>query len=416
MTDAALSGEPVGPGRRGTAAPGGTAWPRGSRGSRLALSRLLTAIESRTAAAEEALRTLYPGGRQRPRRGHHRAPGRRQVHARGGARRGGPCRAAGPWPCWPSIPPAPSPAAPSWATASACSSTPGTATSSSARWPRAATSAGWPARRPNRLRRSRPAASASSSSRPWAPGQSEVEVAAIADTTVVVQAPEMGDEVQALKAGLLEVADIVVVNKSDRPGADRAAAQLRAVLTLGCRAGTASRGPRRQPAMTPARPAPPEASPGAAGLGPDRAPACRSCSLRSTSITPVGSPRHGPHAARLARARAQVEGILADRVREALWSSARRASADALLEQVAAHELDPYTAADRLLDDIAQRIRVRRMTAAIDQVPPRSGWFGGDEPADRERSGPLDPDAVSPRGCHRRRNAASWRAAPCRRG
>ena len=64
-------------------------------------------------------------------------------------------------------------------------------------------------------------------------GQSEVEVAAIADTTLVVQAPEMGDEVQAIKAGLLEVADIVVVNKSDRPGADRAAAQLRAMLTVG---------------------------------------------------------------------------------------------------------------------------------------------------------------------------------------
>ena len=43
-------------------------------------------------------------------------------------------------------------------------------------------------------------------------GQSEVEVAAIADTTLVVQAPEMGDEVQAIKAGLLEVADIVAVN------------------------------------------------------------------------------------------------------------------------------------------------------------------------------------------------------------
>ena len=69
-------------------------------------------------------------------------------------------------------------------------------------------------------------------------------MAAIADTTVVVQAPEMGDEVQALKAGLLEVADIVVVNKSDRPGADRAAAQLRAMLTPGAEpgAGEAERG------------------------------------------------------------------------------------------------------------------------------------------------------------------------------
>ena len=64
-------------------------------------------------------------------------------------------------------------------------------------------------------------------------GQSEVEVASIADTTIVVQAPEMGDEVQAIKAGLLEVADIVVVNKSDRPGADRAASQLRGMLTVG---------------------------------------------------------------------------------------------------------------------------------------------------------------------------------------
>ena len=56
-------------------------------------------------------------------------------------------------------------------------------------------------------------------------GQSEVEVAATADTTVVLEAPEMGDEVQAIKAGLLEVADIVVVNKGDRPGAARTASQ-----------------------------------------------------------------------------------------------------------------------------------------------------------------------------------------------
>src|SRR6478609_10060606 len=61
-------------------------------------------------------------------------------------------------------------------------------------------------------------------------GQSEVEVAAAADTTVVLEAPEMGDEVQAIKAGLLEVADIVVVNKGDKPGAHRTASQLRAML------------------------------------------------------------------------------------------------------------------------------------------------------------------------------------------
>ena len=68
-------------------------------------------------------------------------------------------------------------------------------------------------------------------------GQSEVEVAAAADTTVVLEAPEMGDEVQAIKAGLLEVADIVVVNKGDRPGAQRTASQLRAMLVAGASAG-----------------------------------------------------------------------------------------------------------------------------------------------------------------------------------
>jgi len=62
-------------------------------------------------------------------------------------------------------------------------------------------------------------------------GQSDVEIASLAETTVVVEVPEMGDEVQAIKAGLLEVADVIVVNKGDRPGADRAARQLRAMLS-----------------------------------------------------------------------------------------------------------------------------------------------------------------------------------------
>jgi LAO/AO transport system kinase len=62
-------------------------------------------------------------------------------------------------------------------------------------------------------------------------GQSEVEIARLAETTVVVEVPDMGDEVQAIKAGLLEIADVIAVNKCDRPGADRAARQLRAMLS-----------------------------------------------------------------------------------------------------------------------------------------------------------------------------------------
>lgn len=66
-------------------------------------------------------------------------------------------------------------------------------------------------------------------------GQDEVEVAAIAGTTVLVLMPGQGDEIQALKAGLIEIADIIVVNKADREGADQLAAQLRSVLRLGVR-------------------------------------------------------------------------------------------------------------------------------------------------------------------------------------
>ncbi len=64
-------------------------------------------------------------------------------------------------------------------------------------------------------------------------GQSEVAIAASADTTVVVVNPGWGDEVQANKAGLLEVADILVVNKSDRPGADATVRDLERMLHLG---------------------------------------------------------------------------------------------------------------------------------------------------------------------------------------
>lgn len=63
-------------------------------------------------------------------------------------------------------------------------------------------------------------------------GQDEVEVMDAAHTTVVVSVPGLGDDVQAMKAGLLEVADVLVVNKSDRDGADRTAGDLRAMLRL----------------------------------------------------------------------------------------------------------------------------------------------------------------------------------------
>ena len=64
-------------------------------------------------------------------------------------------------------------------------------------------------------------------------GQAEIGIARLADVLLVVEGPEGGDEVQAMKAGILEVADIVAVNKSDRPGAQAAFDRLRSGLALG---------------------------------------------------------------------------------------------------------------------------------------------------------------------------------------
>jgi LAO/AO transport system kinase len=167
-------------------------------------------------------------------------------------------------------------------------------------------------------------------------GQSEVEVAAAADTTVVLEAPEMGDEVQAIKAGLLEVADLVVVNKGDKPGAQRTAAQLRAMLSP-----TVGRGD--VPADRP-RPKRPEVLVTTAATG-DGVP-----ELLAALDRHRGQAADGPtSAARRARAAAQVRAILADRLADRLDDPSLADERDTVVDAVAAHELDPYAAADRLL-------------------------------------------------------------------
>ncbi len=174
-------------------------------------------------------------------------------------------------------------------------------------------------------------------------GQSEVEVAAAADTTVVLEAPEMGDEVQAIKAGLLEVADLVVVNKGDKPGAQRTASQLRAMLVAA---------------------ASPKSFRGE--VDPDRPRPKRPEVLVTTAATGAGVPellaaidRHRAtghvaiaETARLARAEAQVWAILGDRLRSRLHAPATTAATKAILRDVADHRLDPYAAADALLEGL----------------------------------------------------------------
>lgn len=72
-------------------------------------------------------------------------------------------------------------------------------------------------------------------------GQDEVEIASVADTILYVTTPSMGDEIQAMKAGAMEIGDIFVVNKADLAGKDRAVADLKAALGLGHSAGQAAR-------------------------------------------------------------------------------------------------------------------------------------------------------------------------------
>ncbi len=134
--------------------------------------------------------------------------------------------------CSPSTRRARSAAAPSSATASACRTTPPTTACSSARWPRAATSAGCRSPRPRRCACSTPPGRRGSSSRPSASARSRSRSRA-ADTTIVVVNPGWGDGVQASKAGLLEIADVFVVNKADRGGTDATVRDLQGMLMLG---------------------------------------------------------------------------------------------------------------------------------------------------------------------------------------
>ncbi|MEO5885924.1 MAG: methylmalonyl Co-A mutase-associated GTPase MeaB [Candidatus Limnocylindrales bacterium] len=166
-------------------------------------------------------------------------------------------------------------------------------------------------------------------------GQSEVEVAAAADTTVVLEAPEMGDEVQAIKAGLLEVADLVVVNKGDKPGAQRTAAQLRAMLVPSTARTTTDR----------PQPKRPEVLVTTAATG-DGVPALLAALDRHRTIARDGD----ASGARNARAAAHVRAILADRIGERFAAGQLAVLHDRLVAEVVDHRLDPYAAADQLLE------------------------------------------------------------------
>jgi len=166
-------------------------------------------------------------------------------------------------------------------------------------------------------------------------GQAEVEVASAADTTLVLLAPGMGDGIQAAKAGILEVADVFVVNKADRDGADATVRDLRYMLSLGGRHSTAGAW-RPQIVKTVA----------SRGEGMDEV-------LDALDKHRAWLEETGELAARRgARACAEIEAIALDSLRARIGDLSGSTALADLSEQVVAGRLDPYAAADALVDTL----------------------------------------------------------------
>ncbi|MGX1673883.1 methylmalonyl Co-A mutase-associated GTPase MeaB [Streptomyces sp. NPDC055400] len=167
-------------------------------------------------------------------------------------------------------------------------------------------------------------------------GQSEVEIASQADTSVVLLAPGMGDGIQAAKAGILEIGDVYVVNKADRDGVDATARELNHMLGLG-----ESR-----------------------GAGDWRPPIVKTVAARGEGIDEVVEAlekhrawmeEHGVlQERRLARASREVETIAVTALRERIADLHGDRRLSSLAERIVAGELDPYRAADSLVEGLTE--------------------------------------------------------------
>jgi LAO/AO transport system kinase len=184
-------------------------------------------------------------------------------------------------------------------------------------------------------------------------GQDELEITRTAHTTLVVVAPGMGDEVQAIKAGILECADVFAVNKADRDGADGAVRDLELMIALGSEAMVAA-GKRRGHVVHGMAGANAGAGAGA-GWTP---PIVRCISTRGEGVAALveGLERHkawldGSEAGR-ARRRTRLAEEVREGLREALVDAAVLALGELIEEavkKVDAREVDPYTATEELV-------------------------------------------------------------------
>jgi LAO/AO transport system kinase len=161
-------------------------------------------------------------------------------------------------------------------------------------------------------------------------GQSEVEIASMADTTLVLLAPGMGDGVQAAKAGILEIGDVYVINKADRDGVEQVRRDLRSMLALAERPeGVWKPEIVKTVAVT--------------GEGVDEVVAVLDRHLGHLRASGELEAR------RLRRAREEIEAIAVTSLRERWGDVHARTELDELAERVVAGRTDPYAAADELL-------------------------------------------------------------------
>jgi LAO/AO transport system ATPase len=165
-------------------------------------------------------------------------------------------------------------------------------------------------------------------------GQSELEIASLADTTLVLVAPGMGDGIQAAKAGILEVADVFVVNKADRDGADQTVRDLRYMLSLGGRHSEA--GAWRPPIVK-------TVASRDTGSGVDEVLAEVEKHRAWLESSAEG------HRRRTERAAREIEAIAVAGLRERLGDVHGSAALGALAESVVAGKTDPFRAADELV-------------------------------------------------------------------
>lgn len=185
-------------------------------------------------------------------------------------------------------------------------------------------------------------------------GQSEVDIAQAAHTTLVIEAPDMGDDVQSIKAGILEIADILVVNKADKPGAARTIKGLEMMLHMGPQGGTRHHGRIMDSTAVVQQRAEDEQA--------WQIPVLQTSALNGTGIEALVDKivAHGQHLRTTGqwlereqqRSQREVELLLRERFMARFEAAVSVQERDDLLAAVARREIDPYTAVEKLFEKI----------------------------------------------------------------